>query len=204
MLSFTNPFSHSLHYSIHLDMEKDLFCLLVKHPWDVYLQSGVTLDLPVMFAPDNMELCLASLVLTTTIGDEDLSWHYPIHGVPETLVTPTSSHPKGAKAVVTPTLSHPNVPEVVVTASSLYTKVMQVMGRAKERLEQRIEVVINFTNDDRCGLRPISSTGSSPSDGPLMDIYWSIQEAMMEGCLMPQWGHPIKLYTPTYWIQSIM
>ena len=171
MLSFTNPFSCGVHYSIHLDTEKDLFCLLVKHPRDVYLQSGVSLDLPVMFAPDNMELCSASLILTTTVKDGDLSWHYPIHGVPEMVVTPTSPHSKAPEAVVTPTLSHPNVPEVVVTPSSLYSKVIQVVGRAKERLEQRIEVVINLANESGCGLRHISSTGSSPSDSPLMEKY---------------------------------
>ena len=122
IISFTNPLAYQASFSIDLKMQSDQFCLFLKQSHNIPLQSGVSLDIPIMFAPDSMEMTYAELTISTddaTDSDTPLLWVYPIHGLPEQLVS-----------------SLPNNPALTIS------------GRAKERVERKIEVYLDSVKDE--------------------------------------------------------
>lgn len=112
IISFTNPLSHSAYFDITMTTESDLFCLFLKQTKNILLKSGVSLDIPVMFAPDTVELSQAYVTITTDdiTLDEPLSWVYPVIGQPEILMS--------------------------------LTTISCVTVKAKERVEERMTVVL--------------------------------------------------------------
>lgn len=90
ILSFTNPLSHSAYFDVTMTTESDVFCLFLKQTKNIPLKPGVSLDMPVMFAPDTVELSQAYVTVTTDDIidlDEPLSWVYPVFGQPELLIS---------------------------------------------------------------------------------------------------------------------
>ena len=82
ILSFTNPFSHKTSFNISMETTCDQFCLFLNKR-NIFLESGVSLDIPVMFTPDSIEQCHAM------ISAEPLSWVYPVLGQPEVQPSPS-------------------------------------------------------------------------------------------------------------------
>ena len=77
-------------------MQRDLFCLFLKQTQNILLGAGVNLDIPVIFAPDSMEMCYAELSVSTNDGassDEPIKWLYPIYGQPEKIVRTSTKNP---------------------------------------------------------------------------------------------------------------
>lgn len=87
IISFTNPLAHSASFDINLKMNHEVFCLFLKQSKSVVLQSGVSLDIPIMYAPDSMKMSYTELIITTNEGAA-LTWVYPVHGQPENLPLP--------------------------------------------------------------------------------------------------------------------
>ena len=94
MINFTNPLDVATHFSVSLkghDVEH--FCLLMKLTNSILLHPGVSLDIPVMFAPEVMCGHKADVVI---VSDESyqknctLCWCYPVIGQPELRVDPAS------------------------------------------------------------------------------------------------------------------
>ena len=110
IITFTNPLSHTASFDVCLQTQHNLFCLFLKQSKGVVLQSGVSLDIPVMFAPEMMKMSYTEIIVSTNEGADPLVWLYPIHGLPVKLVHP----------------HHDNV--------------MYIKGRAKERVERTIDV----------------------------------------------------------------
>ena len=88
ILSFTNPFSHKTSFNISMETTCDQFCLFLNKR-SIFLESGVSLDIPVMFTPDSIEQCHAMISVTTTNTPEPLSWVYPVLGQPEVQPSPS-------------------------------------------------------------------------------------------------------------------
>ena len=89
IITFTNPLSHSASFDINLNKQNDVFCLFLKQSKDVIVESGVSLDIPIMFAPDSMRMTYTELIISTDEvmeSDDPITWIYPVHGLPETLV----------------------------------------------------------------------------------------------------------------------
>ena len=115
-----------------------VFCLLLKHATGIRLEPGASLDIPISFAPDTMQLHEATVTVTIHRGLEDtwdgnfpsvmstrmvndLHWIFPVKGIPE-------SHPiKDSQAPC-------------------------IECKARSRVEERVEVTLT-------GLAP--NTGSS-------------------------------------------
>ena len=93
ILSFTNPLDTPSHYSISLQgADLEHFCLLMKRTQAILLHPGVSLDIPVMFAPESMCRHKVTVVVSAEGTQSPLSWQYPLIGQPE--VRPSS--PTGA------------------------------------------------------------------------------------------------------------
>ena len=125
IITFTNPLSHTASFNINLNMQHDLFCLFLKQVKGVILESGVSLDIPVMFAPDSMRMSYAELTISTdeiVESDTPVTWVYPVHGLPETVVAATNSSTSGGITII--------------------------KGRAKERVEQKIEARFKILKND--------------------------------------------------------
>lgn len=77
-----------------------VFCLLLKRAKSILLEPGATLDIPISFAPDTMQLHEATVTVTVHRDTEDtwdgnypgmmstrmvndLHWIYPVRGIPE-------------------------------------------------------------------------------------------------------------------------
>ena len=137
ILTFINPLDTPSYYSVSLQgADLEHFCLLMKRTQAILLHPGVSLDIPVMFAPESMYRHQVTVVVSTETRDSDqstpaLSWQYPFIGQPELRpFTPTSA----------PKLS----------------------CCAKERLEQRLEVsLVASTSSQVAHLRPLTP-GSKP------------------------------------------
>jgi len=136
ILTFTNPLDTPSHYSISLQgADLEHFCLLMKRTRGILLHPGVSLDIPVMFAPESMCRHKVTVVVSTEGRDSSspspLSWQYPLIGQPE--VRPSS--PSGAP---------------------------RVSCCAKERHEQRLEVsLVASTSSQVVHVRAITP-GSKP------------------------------------------
>ena len=112
IITFTNPLSHTASFDIRLETQQNLFCLFLKQSKGVVLQSGVSLDIPVMFAPETMKMSYTELIVSINEGADPLIWLYPIHGLPVKLVH-SHHHDDGSTCI---------------------------KGRAKERVERTINV----------------------------------------------------------------
>ena len=118
VVKFTNPLGHPAHFDIKLsDSVKDQFCLLLKVTHGILLEPDVSIDVPVVFAPEFMTLAKTAVIISTdTPGGEDiLNWTYPITGQPELKVAASGGLPC-------------------------------VIGRARERTEYRLEITIAATS----------------------------------------------------------
>ena len=110
VITFTNPLDAATPFSVNLE-GRDVahFCLLMKRSHSILLHPGVSLDIPIMFAPEVM--CGHRIVVVVT-ADEGrskeciLHWSYPVLGQPEIRMD----------------------------------EVLNITCRAKERLEQTINV----------------------------------------------------------------
>ena len=87
ILSSTNPFTQNIIQYCY-KTTCDQFCLFLnKH--NILLESGVSLDISVMFTLDSIEQCYAIISVTTTITPEPLSWVYPVLRQPEVQPSPS-------------------------------------------------------------------------------------------------------------------
>jgi hypothetical protein len=115
VVSFTNPLDTAAHFHVTLSGEtpSEYFCLLLKRTHGILLRPGVSLDIPVMFAPEEMRTHLTTVVVGTegSRGGKRLAWQYPVTGEPEFRPVSPESAPK-------------------------------IACRAKERVEERFEVVL--------------------------------------------------------------
>ena len=97
ILTFTNPLSHPSHFTISLlNNDSDHFCALLKQTKRILLHPGSAIDIPLLFAPDSMELShTAVLVTEQTQADqiEPLCWQYPVVGKPRALVSLEDNQP---------------------------------------------------------------------------------------------------------------
>ena len=115
---FTNPLGHPAHFNVNLsDNSKDQFCLLLKVTQGILLEPNVSIDIPVVFAPEFMMLAKTAMIISkaTPDGEESLKWTYPICGQPELKVSASHGLPR-------------------------------VMGRARERAEYRLEITLASTS----------------------------------------------------------
>ena len=84
VINFTNPLDIAMHFSVSLKGEDfEHFCLLMKQVHSILLHPGVSLDIPIMFAPEVMRGHKANVVI---IADDEYSkhcWSYPVFGRPE-------------------------------------------------------------------------------------------------------------------------
>ena len=102
IISFTNPLDTPSHFSIHLrGGDFDHFCLLLKRSSSILLHPGVSLDIPVMFAPEavyehNVVVAIVTELKSSSEGvpRESLCWQYPIVGQPELRPFSPSSAPR--------------------------------------------------------------------------------------------------------------
>ena len=105
IVNFTNPLDLPTHFSVHLRGEDlDHFCLLMKRSSSILLQPGVSLDIPVMFAPEAVQEHQITVVVIAEFGRSQdnlsagnrqaLCWKYPIIGQPEIRPFTPSSAPK--------------------------------------------------------------------------------------------------------------
>jgi len=126
-----------------------VFCLLLKRAKSILLEPGATLDIPISFAPDNMQLHEATVTVTVHRDTEDtwdgnypsmmstrmvndLHWIYPVRGIPE-------SHPiKDSQAPC-------------------------IECKARSRVEERVEVTLTGLAPNTSG----SGFGRYPSVTPI-------------------------------------
>lgn len=103
IINFTNPLDVPTHFSIRLrGDDSDHFCLLLKRSHSILLHPGVSLDIPVMFAPEAVYEHTITLAIATSesrrprepLTKESLCWNYPIVGQPELRPFSPSSAPK--------------------------------------------------------------------------------------------------------------
>jgi hypothetical protein len=120
VITFTNPLDIATHFKVALKdtQSSEHFCLLMKRTCGILLQPGVSLDMPVMFAPETMHTHKTTITVSCSITEEkgesggnqlSLEWQFPIVGVPEIRPVSPQSAPK-------------------------------IVCRAKERMEERLEV----------------------------------------------------------------
>ncbi len=92
IISFTNPLDRPTNFSVALKgKDSDAFCLLFKRASSILLQPGVSLDIPVMFAPDAVHRHSVTIILTAdlsrsqydSVESQPLCWQYPVVGQPE-------------------------------------------------------------------------------------------------------------------------
>ena len=86
VINFTNPLDIATHFSVSLKgQDLEHFCLLMKRTSSIMLHPGVSLDIPVMFAPDVMNGHRAEVTIVADEKSVDclLQWCYPIIGQPE-------------------------------------------------------------------------------------------------------------------------
>lgn len=95
VLNFTNPLDIPSHFSVCLQGDdSEHFCLLMKTTRGILLQPGVSLDVPVMFAPDSMHKHEVTVTIATEVSSTALAWRYPVIGQPELRPFSPSSAPK--------------------------------------------------------------------------------------------------------------
>ena len=88
-----------------------VFCLLLKRAKSIPLEPGATLDIPISFAPDTMQMYEATVTVTIHKEDpedswkgdypsmmstrmvNDLHWIFPVRGIPESYPIKASQAP---------------------------------------------------------------------------------------------------------------
>lgn len=143
------------------------FCLLLKHTSNIPIAPKATLDIPVVFAPGDMNLhealCVVSVrredgvkwvAMSSTNPDhpqavhgdddnglKDIRWLYPIHGIPE-------SHPKANRGAVVNCQARSRIEErlqVTLTgavAASSYTSISTRAITPKDQRRQDTDGVV--------------------------------------------------------------
>ena len=134
IVKFINPLGHPAHFGISLsDNANNQFCLLLKVTRDILLQPNVSIDIPVVFAPEFMVLAKTSVIISTAALDseEGLKWTYPIIGQPELKVATSHGFP-------------------------------HVIGRARERTEYRLKLTLTSTavHNSSAVARPVTPGNS--------------------------------------------
>ena len=130
VVTFTNPLNTPTHFQVSLSdtQPAESFCLLLKRTRSILLHPGVSLDIPVMFAPEEMYTHHAIMAVTTEgiRHGNKLVWQYPVTGEPH--FRPVS--PKSAP---------------------------RIACQAKERIEKRLEVVLaSEAMNKAVTLRPVT------------------------------------------------
>ena len=103
VLTFTNPLDNAAHFRVSLVGENpsEQFCLLLKRMRGILLQSGASLDIPVMFAPEAM--LTRNIAVIVSLEERrgkckeshlNLAWKYPIIGQPKLIPLPPDKIPK--------------------------------------------------------------------------------------------------------------
>lgn len=125
VINFVNPLQFAVHVSVLLS-GKDLkqFFILHKKANDIFLRRGQSVDIPIMFAPEEMyrHEITATIIANARYNDgsfgesayqmeHGLHWEYPIYGQPELRLCSNDTAP-------------------------------MIMCRAKEQLEQMVEVTL--------------------------------------------------------------
>lgn len=84
VINFTNPLDMSMHFSISVKGEdSEHFCLLMRHVRSILLHPGVSLDIPIMFAPEVMRGHKANILIISDDEHSKHCWSYPVFGQPE-------------------------------------------------------------------------------------------------------------------------
>lgn len=84
VINFTNPLDTAMHFSISVKGEdSEHFCLLMRHVHSIVLLPGVSLDIPIMFAPEVMRGHKANVLIVSDGEDSKHCWSYPVFGRPE-------------------------------------------------------------------------------------------------------------------------
>ena len=84
VINFTNPLDTAMHFSINVKGEdSEHFCLLMRHIHSILLHPGVSLDVPVMFAPEIMRGHKANILIISDDEHSKHCWSYPVFGRPE-------------------------------------------------------------------------------------------------------------------------
>lgn len=84
VISFTNPLDTAMHFSISVKgRDSEHFCLLMRHIHSILLHPGVSLDIPIMFAPEVMRGHKAKILILSDDESSKHCWSYPVFGQPE-------------------------------------------------------------------------------------------------------------------------
>lgn len=103
IINFTNPLDHPAHFSVTLSGEDmDAFCLLLKRSSSILLHSGVSLDIPLMFAPEAVYRHSVTMAIVADMNRsreditdrQPLSWQYAVVGQPQLRPFSPGSAPK--------------------------------------------------------------------------------------------------------------
>ena len=115
VVSFTNPLDTPtlFHVSLSDTQPSESFCLLLKRTHGILLRPGVSLDIPIMFVPEEMHTHRTTMMVSTegTRSGSKLVWRYPIVGEPHFSPLCLKSAPK-------------------------------IVCQAKERVEETLEVML--------------------------------------------------------------
>ncbi len=103
IINFTNPLDHPTHFSVTLSGEDlDAFCLLLKRSSSILLHPGISLDVPLMFAPEAVyrHNITVAIVADMNLSQEDIAdrqplcWKYAVVGQPQLRPFTPGSAPK--------------------------------------------------------------------------------------------------------------
>lgn len=105
IIKFSNPFDHPTYFSVQIQgRDLDHFCLLMKRFNSILLHPGVSLDIPIMFAPEAVQEHNVTVIISAELARsqeklpeetrQPLRWKYPIIGLPEVRPFTPSSAPK--------------------------------------------------------------------------------------------------------------
>lgn len=84
VINFTNPLDTAMHFSISVKGEdSEHFCLLMRYVRSILLHPGVSLDIPVMFAPEVMRGHKTNILIISDDKHSKYCWSYPVFGRPE-------------------------------------------------------------------------------------------------------------------------
>ena len=137
VVSFTNPLDTPTHFQVVLSdpQPSESFCLLLKRTHGILLRPGVSLDIPIMFVPEEMHTHRATMIVSTegTRSGARLVWRYPIVGEPQFRPVSAKSAPR-------------------------------IVCRAKERVEEQFQVVlVSQKMKEAAGFRPVTPNLDSTS-----------------------------------------
>lgn len=177
VVTFTNPLDITAHFRVALQdtQNSEHFCLLLKRTHSILLHPGVSLDIPIMFAPDAMHRHQTTITVSIDrrwrekrMGDQlNLVWRYPVIGEPEFRPISPESAPR-------------------------------ITCQAKERVEERLEVVLVGCKMSKAAtFRPVTpnleipttagepTASSSKSDSYLYQLVCSDEEysALISNCV---------------------